>query len=207
MKYYITLDDVPIAMYVADRWGRIVEGNPELFRLLGTDINGVRGRRVADFLLGEDSAPADSLASGFGGTGFLRCVDEALTKVAVTTVPLSNDCTEASILGIVSPVAGNRVAAGRPMLTDREARLLELRAFGATNAEIARRLSLTSRGLDYNILRLAKKIGSPASSSAMIARAYHLGLLVANMWPPEVPPRLIERASRSDSSSMDRKCL
>jgi DNA-binding CsgD family transcriptional regulator len=207
MKYYITLDDVPIAMYVADRWGRIVEGNPELFRLLGTDINGVRGRRVADFLLGEDSAPADSLTSGFGGTGFLRCVDEALTKVAVTTVPLSNDCTEASILGIVSPVAGNRVAAGRPMLTDREARLLELRAFGATNAEIARRLSLTSRGLDYNILRLAKKIGSPASSSAMIARAYHLGLLVANMWPPEVPPRLIERASRSDSSSMDRKCL
>ncbi|ONI88215.1 hypothetical protein ALI144C_07120 [Actinosynnema sp. ALI-1.44] len=73
------------------------------------------------------------------------------------------------MLGVVSPVTGNRAAADRPILTDREARLLELRAFGATNAEIARRLSLTSRGLDYNIRQLAKKIGCPASSSAMVA--------------------------------------
>ncbi|ONI88214.1 hypothetical protein ALI144C_07115 [Actinosynnema sp. ALI-1.44] len=69
MKYSITFDDVSIAMYVTDRRGRILEGNPELLRLLGVDINGVRGRRMADFLICDDSALVDSLTVGFGGQG------------------------------------------------------------------------------------------------------------------------------------------
>ena len=185
-------------------------GNSELCRLLGVDVNDVRGRGVTEFFVHDDSGSVDARHSGsfggsVGGTGFLRCVGDTLIEVTVTTLPLPDDHEESSMLGIVSPVAGNRIDAGQLMLTCREARLLELRAFGATNVEIARRLNLTSRGLDYNLRRLARKLDCPVSSSAMIARAYHLGLLVVNTWPPEVSPRLVEPASgRPDSSSIAR---
>ncbi|WP_420082548.1 PAS domain-containing protein (plasmid) [Streptomyces sp. JL4002] len=64
-----------------------------------------------------------------------------------------------------------------------DGKILELLALGFDNAQIALGACLSRQGLDYRIRNLKKMIGAE-SRGALVAKAYHLGLLEAHEWPP-----------------------
>ncbi|MGY4967553.1 PAS domain-containing protein [Streptomyces sp. 900105245] len=70
-------------------------------------------------------------------------------------------------------------------VSDLDGRILELLALGCSNAEISERASLSRQGLDYRI-KILKKTLSVDSRGALVAKAYHIGLLKSGDWPPHL---------------------
>jgi DNA-binding NarL/FixJ family response regulator len=65
-------------------------------------------------------------------------------------------------------------------------------ASGLTLQQVAVRLGLTRRGVDYRLARLRQKLegpgGVPATTAGVVARGYALGLLTPETWPPRPAP-------------------
>ncbi|REK89030.1 PAS domain-containing protein [Streptomyces inhibens] len=64
-----------------------------------------------------------------------------------------------------------------------EARILALAAGGATTASIGTALGLTVDGVNYHLTRLARR-WRVQGRTALVARAYVLGVLAPDSWPP-----------------------
>jgi DNA-binding CsgD family transcriptional regulator len=68
-------------------------------------------------------------------------------------------------------------------------------ASGLTLQQVAARLGLTRRGVDYRLARLRRKLrtdgtgGVPATTAGVVARGYALGLLIPGTWPPQTCER------------------
>ncbi|MFE3636340.1 helix-turn-helix transcriptional regulator [Streptomyces sp. NPDC059168] len=71
----------------------------------------------------------------------------------------------------------------RPPLTAAQVRILALLAAGRSNAEIARALHLSRQTVDYHLSRLRDLLDA-ATRPALVARAYVLGILSPQAWPP-----------------------
>ncbi|MGW3151625.1 PAS domain-containing protein [Streptomyces sp. NPDC001177] len=71
----------------------------------------------------------------------------------------------------------------QPSLTAAHVRILALLAAGRSNADIAGTLHLSRQTVDYHISRLRVLLGA-ATRPALVARAYVLGILSAQAWPP-----------------------
>lgn len=69
-------------------------------------------------------------------------------------------------------------------LSPREDRILALAASGATSTLIARSVGLTADGVNYHLSRLCRMLKVP-NRTALVAKAYVLGLLRPTSWPPE----------------------
>ena len=68
-------------------------------------------------------------------------------------------------------------------------------ASGLTLQQVAVRLGLTRRGVDYRLARLRQKLrvvdgpgGVPSTTAGVVARGYALGLLTPATWPPRPGP-------------------
>ncbi|MFG2193790.1 PAS domain-containing protein [Streptomyces sp. NPDC048639] len=70
-----------------------------------------------------------------------------------------------------------------PPLTPAQIRILSLLAAGQSNAEIAASLHLSRQTVDYHLSRLRDLLGAP-TRPALISRAYVLGILDPQAWPP-----------------------
>lgn len=70
-----------------------------------------------------------------------------------------------------------------PPLTATQIRILALLAEGRSNGEIATSLRLSRQTVDYHLGRLRLLLGA-ATRPALVARAYVLGILEAQSWPP-----------------------
>lgn len=85
------------------------------------------------------------------------------------------------------PVSAERQPGGPGEDGDRaspaEARILALAADGATTASIAAVVGLTADGVTYHLRRLSARWNVP-NRTALVARAYALGVLDASAWPP-----------------------
>ncbi|MFE3328806.1 PAS domain-containing protein [Streptomyces sp. NPDC059176] len=68
-------------------------------------------------------------------------------------------------------------------LTASQVRILALLAAGRSNAEIAGSLHLSRQTVDYHLSRLRELLGA-ATRPALVARAYVLGILSPQAWPP-----------------------
>ena len=88
-------------------------------------------------------------------------------------------------LGPVGPPRARAAACPVVTLTSLQQRLLLLLAEGHTNQAIATRLGVARQTLDHHLTRLRALLGAP-SRSAVVARAYHLGLLDPRHWPPRM---------------------
>ncbi|MBM4791651.1 PAS domain-containing protein [Streptomyces sioyaensis] len=71
----------------------------------------------------------------------------------------------------------------RAPLTATQIRLLSLLAAGHSNAEIATSLHLSRQTVDYHLSRLRDLLDAP-TRPALVARAYVLGILAPQTWPP-----------------------
>ncbi|TDD56169.1 diguanylate cyclase [Saccharopolyspora elongata] len=65
-----------------------------------------------------------------------------------------------------------------------EARILALAAGGVTTAQIAKSVGLTVDGVNYHLQRMSRRWRVP-NRTALVARAYVLGVLKPAAWPPE----------------------
>ncbi|MFD9221729.1 PAS domain-containing protein [Streptomyces sp. NPDC060064] len=70
-----------------------------------------------------------------------------------------------------------------PPLTASQIRILSLLATGSSNGEIATSLRLSRQTVDYHLSRLRDLLGA-ATRPALVARAYVLGILSPQTWPP-----------------------
>ncbi|NKI40199.1 PAS domain S-box protein [Streptomyces sp. LD120] len=70
-----------------------------------------------------------------------------------------------------------------PALTPAQIRILSLLAEGSSNGEIATSLKLSRQTVDYHLSRLRELLGA-ATRPALVARAYVLGILAPDAWPP-----------------------
>ncbi|MET8679539.1 PAS domain-containing protein [Streptomyces sp. NPDC004647] len=70
-----------------------------------------------------------------------------------------------------------------PPLTASQIRILSLLAVGRSNREIATSLRLSRQTVDYHLRRLRDLLGA-ATRPALVARAYVLGILAPQTWPP-----------------------
>lgn len=73
-------------------------------------------------------------------------------------------------------------------LTPVEAALLELAAQGLTTAQIAKRLHYSSSNVNYHLSTLGTRFGAQ-NRTALVSRAYVLGFLRPDAWPPRAVRR------------------
>ncbi|MEV5540004.1 LuxR C-terminal-related transcriptional regulator [Saccharopolyspora shandongensis] len=72
----------------------------------------------------------------------------------------------------------------RHLVSPVEARILALAAGGVTTAQIAKSVGLTADGVNYHLQRMSRRWRMP-NRTALVARAYVLGVLKPAAWPPE----------------------
>jgi DNA-binding NarL/FixJ family response regulator len=58
-------------------------------------------------------------------------------------------------------------------------------AAGELTVQLAAQLHFSRQGVEYRISRLLRKFDA-ANRAALVARAYTMGLLCADSWPPKV---------------------
>jgi DNA-binding CsgD family transcriptional regulator len=83
---------------------------------------------------------------------------------------------------VSSPVPAN---ASGVQFTERESTILRLIAAGRTNVETAAELHISHHTVAQHIAQMLHTIGA-RSRAELVARAYCIGLLSADSWPPEL---------------------
>lgn len=70
-------------------------------------------------------------------------------------------------------------------LTEIPGHIIEGLASGLSTQQLASRLGLSSRGVEYHISSMLRVLKAP-NRSALVARAYALGILSPHYWPPRI---------------------
>ncbi|MEU5693077.1 LuxR C-terminal-related transcriptional regulator [Actinosynnema sp. NPDC020468] len=73
----------------------------------------------------------------------------------------------------------------RPLLTELDARILENVAVGMSTVKIASILYLSRQGVEYHVATMLRKLKA-GNRAALVSRAYAIGVLNADAWPPRV---------------------
>jgi DNA-binding NarL/FixJ family response regulator len=68
-------------------------------------------------------------------------------------------------------------------LTERETVVLCLVAAGLSNAQISTRLHLSTHTIDRHLANMLRR-SRAHNRAGLVARAYHVGVLVTGSWPP-----------------------
>jgi PAS domain S-box-containing protein len=203
-----------IGVLVLDLAATVLDANPTALRLTGRSLHEVRGCGLDVALSAADlerHRPLwNELVAGRRGrydlTVTLRSSDARQRPARLTVTLVRNrDGAPSTVLCLAVPMAPETDTAALPtrsLPSAGEAAVLERLAAGASLQQIATDLGMSRRGVDYRITRLRHKLradgpgGAPATSAALIARAYTLGILHPAVWPPRVVdlPQIDDRA-------------
>jgi DNA-binding CsgD family transcriptional regulator len=96
----------------------------------------------------------------------------------------------------VQPIKARAYGSGRrkSLLTALDARILEGVAAGASTIQLATRLYLSRQGVEYHVGSMLRKL-RVSNRAALVSRAYAMGLLVADAWPPRISPEVANAAA------------
>ncbi|MFI9047125.1 helix-turn-helix transcriptional regulator [Streptomyces sp. NPDC053427] len=197
-RFLSLLDRIPAPTAVSTTEGGITLANPALAALWGLPPGRLAGRNLLDLF-----TPIDE--------GQLARVEAALTKGRRSRYPVqvrwtAGAATQTGQLTLepVSDPGGESPpllatlhidehpstpdhGTPAPLLSAQESRILALIAAGCTTAVVARTVGLSDDGVNYHLTRLGRRLRTP-NRTALIARAYVLGLLSPTAWPPEPHP-------------------
>ncbi|MFJ9848371.1 PAS domain-containing protein [Streptomyces sp. NPDC101150] len=192
--FLILLDRIPTPIAVCHADGEVVIANPAMAAQWGTAPGQLRGRNLLDLFQPRDKAQ-------------LVRIEEALRMGRRSRYPVAvqwrvgSDGPELEGELTVDPVGDSSVrppallallrvrdsdpppAPPRGAASPVEARILALAAGGATTAAIGTALGLTVDGVNYHLTRLARR-WRVQGRTALVAKAYVLGVLAADSWPP-----------------------
>ncbi len=190
-------------MLELDREGRVVDANAVFRRC----VPGIVGRSATEAMTRVDAlrhAPLwQELVEGrrarYEIAATLRRPDGSTAQghvVVTAVVGTDGEVTGAVAVATPDPVAKPPRTAAAPgsLPTEAEIAVLTGLASGLTLQQVAGRLGLTRRGVDYRLARLRQKLRAdgpggtvPATTAGVVARGYAMGLLTPGTWPPRPP--------------------
>ncbi|ATE55720.1 MULTISPECIES: LuxR C-terminal-related transcriptional regulator [Actinosynnema] len=182
-----------------DPRGRIVEANTDLLALLDRPLSQIRGRDFTD-LLHPALRPAlerglACLATGERGRFAERVAavrpDGSTAPAAMTAIAVPGRGRAVSALLVLLRRSAEPHGDAAAPLSDVHARILEGVAAGESTAQLATTLFLTRQGVEYHLGTLLRKLKAP-NRTALISRAYSLGVLSPADWPPKVEPAFVK---------------
>lgn len=179
-----------------DRYGRVVRVSAGLTRWIGWSGAQLAGRPF-ELVLHPDrrawfrhrfSVLLTDAYPHFVGLAEVTATDGRLAASHVTAIAVRGMEPPAdSVLVLLTPE--NRVR--RPQLTEVGARVLEGLAGGASTAELAASMHLSRKGVEYHVTALLRQ-ARVTNRTALVAWAYHCGVLVPGSWPPRLAPEARE---------------
>ncbi|WP_190127863.1 PAS domain-containing protein [Streptomyces mashuensis] len=199
-NYFLMLLDrlpTPVAICRAD--GTITVVNPAMAAEWGMPPGRVRGHHLLDLFRPADSAAgqlgrlAEALrlnrrsrytipvrwpAGGADGDGGAERRGELVVEPVGEPSP-----THPALLTVLRPADDAPARPPEAEVGPLEARILALVAAGATTAAVGKAVGLTPDGVNYHLGRLSRR-WRVRNRTALVARAYVLGVLDPASWPP-----------------------
>ncbi|MGV4927741.1 PAS domain-containing protein (plasmid) [Streptomyces sp. BHT-5-2] len=182
----------PIAVCRAD--GEVLIANPAMAEQWGAVPGQLRGRNLLDRFRPRDRAQVARVMEALRLGRRSRYPVEVRWRTApgeperqgeLTIDPVGDPSADPpallALLRVHEPTAPP--PAPRAATSPVEARILALAAGGATTAAIGGALGLTVDGVNYHLTRLARR-WRVQGRTALVARAYVLGVLDPDHWPP-----------------------
>lgn len=199
-RFVRLLDRSPSPIAISDGDGELTAVNLAFAAVWGTRPSRMNGRNLLDLFTPTDRdslrRAVDALKHGRRSRYPLtvRWQVRGQTHTGELTVEPVND----ELIDPPPLLASLRVdppadaAPALPEVPEIQARILAQAAAGATTATIARAVGLTADGVNYHLARLSTRLDAP-NRTALVARAYVVGLLDPTAWPPK--PRHSPRSS------------
>ncbi|MFH8590878.1 helix-turn-helix transcriptional regulator [Streptomyces rimosus] len=194
--FLILLYRIPVPIAVCTAYGEVLIANPAMAAEWGAAPGQLRGRNLLDLFRPRSQAQIDRVidAVRLGRRSrypvevrWRAGTDGAEREGELTVDPVGDpSVSPPALLALLSvhddtPPAA---AAARDAASPVETRILALAASGATTAAIGSQLGLTVDGVNYHLTRLARR-WRVQGRTALVAKAYVLGVLAAGAWPPE----------------------
>jgi DNA-binding CsgD family transcriptional regulator len=180
-RFLALLDRTPVPTAICQLDGTITVANPAFAEALHTRPASLRDRHVLEFFQAKVRRDYDKLVAGLqrGGRSRLVIAVQFPGGAGELTVQAVSDDDGSGLLItlLITPVPVD------VQLSDRESEILRLIAGGATSATVAAELGITGDGVNYHLTRMSDRFGVP-NRTALVARAYSLGLLDPSTWPP-----------------------
>lgn len=190
------LDRLPVPIAVCRADGEITVANPAMAAEWGTVPGRLRGRGLLDLFVPQDSTQLRRLSDALRLGRRSRYAVEVRWPAGRDGVQRAGDLL-VDLVGEASPTAYPmllavlRVRADAPPsaperavgVSEVEGRILALAAGGATTAAIGKEVGLTVDGVNYHLARLTRRWRVP-NRTALVAKAYVLGVLAPDHWPP-----------------------
>jgi PAS domain S-box-containing protein len=193
-------DRVPVPATVCRTDGTILLANPAMAQEWGTVPGRLRGRNVLGLLRPRSATQVDRITEALRRGHRSRYPIEVSWEAAgggdrygeLSVDPMSDSPGAPQGLLVLLRVRGGQERPSARLVKERESpspvetRLLALAAAGATTEAMARAVGMTADGVNYHFGRLARLWGVPGRT-ALVARAYVLGVLDGEAWPPAAP--------------------
>ena len=183
---------------------RVYEANQDFCRQFGRSAADIRGVGVLDFIhrsgherlqrqlarVLEGRRPRVTervLGLAMGSAVFTA----HLTAVAVNDAYVSNGLV-LIFQPDVEPVSDDVVTDGKKLLTALDARILEGIAAGVSTVRLASKCFLSRQGIEYRVGMMLRRMRVP-NRTALVSKAYSMGVLSIGVWPPRVLPDFVEQ--------------
>ncbi|WP_181138495.1 PAS domain-containing protein [Streptomyces sp. Ru73] len=191
--FLILLDRMPLPVAVCRADGEVLIANPAMAAVWGTTRGQLRGRNLLDHFRPRAISQVGRLVEAVRAGRRSRYPVEVRWREGadgperegmLTLDPVGDPSDEPPALLAILRIHESRPAPRRTAdVSPMESRILALAAAGATTAAIGKDLGLTVDGVNYHLTRLTRRFRVP-NRTALIARAYTLGLLSPTTWPP-----------------------
>ncbi|MGA4845194.1 LuxR C-terminal-related transcriptional regulator [Streptomyces sp. G5(2025)] len=219
-RFLSLLDRSPAPTAISSGEGLVAVANPAFAGALGLQPGRVANRMLLDLLTPTNRKQLRKLDEAMRSGRRSRypvevswTAGDAVRHGQVTVEPVTDPLEETPPLLVTLRVAQERAprpsGPGRaprpgeageeyahPALSAQEARVLRLVAGGATTAVVARAVGIGVDGVNYHLTRLCRRL-RVQNRTALVARAYVLGLLDVTAWPPEVSTPTARQSPRS----------
>ncbi|MFH8403981.1 helix-turn-helix transcriptional regulator [Streptomyces sp. NPDC018019] len=193
--FLILLDRVPVPIAVCSAYGEVLIANPAMAAEWGAAPGQLRGRNLLDLFRPRSQAQIDRLVDALRRRRRSRypievCwqagTDGAEREGELTVDPVGDpSVAPPALLALlrVHETPPPAPAPAREAASPVETRILALAASGATTAAIGSHLGLTVDGVNYHLTRLSRR-WRVQGRTALVAKAYVLGVLAPGTWPP-----------------------
>ncbi|MET9293902.1 PAS domain-containing protein [Streptomyces sp. NPDC003077] len=191
--FLILLDRIPTPIAVCRADGGILIANPAMAAEWGTVPGRLTGRNLLDLFRPRSTAQlkrvAEALRLGHRSRYPVEVhwrpgTDGVEREGELTVDPVGDPSLDPPALLALLRVRREAPPPARARTSPVEARILALAASGATTAAVGKALGLTVDGVNYHLTRLARR-WRVRGRTALVAKAYALGVLAPGVWPPE----------------------
>ncbi|MEU5211141.1 PAS domain-containing protein [Streptomyces sp. NPDC020742] len=191
--FLILLDRIPTPIAVCRADGEVLIANPAMAEQWGVAPGRLRGRNLLDLFRPRAEAQLVRVAeairlgrrSRYPVAVHWRAASDGTEREGELTVdPVGDPSVQPpALLALLKVREPDPPAPQRDGTSPVEARILALAAAGATTAAIGSALGLTVDGVNYHLTRLSRR-WRVQGRTALVAKAYVLGVLSPESWPP-----------------------